>query len=230
VTPQTRSEAKAYKPRLLTLAGTEPRAREVPRSWHAVKRIIDLAVAATALLLLAPVVVLAALGIVLVSPGSPFFLQERVGKGGRRFKLCKLRTMVDGAHLRHSEMHELNEVDGPVLKIRNDPRLHPLGKLLRRTSVDELPNLFNVLRGEMSIVGPRPPLPSEVEHYDSTALRRLTVKPGITCLWQVSGRSNVSFERWMALDNEYIDSWSPLVDVTIMLRTIPAVLRGEGAH
>src|SRR5271166_5419945 len=127
--------------------------------------------------------------------------------------------MVDGAHLRHSEMHELNEVDGPVLKIRNDPRLHPLGKLLRRTSIDELPNLLNVLRGEMSIVGPRPPLPSEVEHYDDFAMRRLAVKPGVTCLWQVSGRSCLSFEEWMRLDNLYIESWSPLRDVGIMLRT-----------
>ena len=138
--------------------------------------------------------------------------------------------MVDGAHLRHSEMRELNEVEGPVLKIRNDPRLHPLGKLLRRTSIDELPNLLNVLRGEMSIVGPRPPLPSEVEHYDEFALRRLSVKPGITCLWQVNGRSNVSFEKWMQLDNEYIDTWSPAVDLGIIARTVPAVLRGEGAH
>jgi lipopolysaccharide/colanic/teichoic acid biosynthesis glycosyltransferase len=108
--------------------------------------------------------------------------------------------------------------------------LHPLGKLLRRTSIDELPNLVNVLLGEMSIVGPRPPLPSEVEHYDDFALRRLSVKPGITCLWQINGRSNVSFETWMELDNAYIDTWSPLLDLTIVARTIPAVLRGEGAH
>ena len=121
-------------------------------------------------------------------------------------------------------------VDGPVLKIRNDPRLHALGKLLRRTSIDELPNLINVLRGEMSIVGPRPPLPSEVADYDEFACRRLTVKPGITCLWQISGRSNVSFEEWMRLDNEYIDTWSPLSDLVILAKTVPAVILGEGAH
>ncbi len=204
--------------------------RRIPTAWHVAKRTLDVAIASTVLVASAPLVVLAAVAIVVVSPGSPFFKQVRVGKDGRRFKLYKLRTMMNGAHLRHSEMRELNEVDGPVLKIRNDPRLHSLGKLLRRTSVDELPNLFNVLRGEMSIVGPRPPLPSEVEHYDDLALRRLTVKPGVTCLWQVSGRSNLSFDQWMRLDNRYIDSWSPLGDLWIVLRTIPAVVWGEGAH
>ncbi len=204
--------------------------RSVPGWWQPAKRGFDVAFALLALVVAAPLIVLAALGVVAISPGRPFFWQERVGKDGRRFKLCKLRTMVDGAHLRHSEMHRLNEVDGPVLKIRNDPRLHPLGKFLRRTSIDELPNLFNVLRGEMSIVGPRPPLPSEVEHYDEFALRRLIVKPGITCLWQISGRSKVSFEEWMRLDNHYIDTWTPLGDLAIVIKTIPAVIYGEGAH
>lgn len=207
-----------------------PAKRAIPAAWHAWKRTTDLAIASSALVLLAPVVALAALGIAIVSPGSPFFLQERVGKDGRRFRLYKLRTMVDGAHLYHDDMRALNEVDGPVLKIRNDPRLHPLGKLLRRTSIDELPNLLNVLRGEMSIVGPRPPLPQEVAHYDDYAFRRLAVKPGITCLWQISGRSNVSFDEWMRLDNLYIDTWSPLGDLAIVVKTLPAVLRGEGAH
>lgn len=205
-------------------------ARSIPTSWRAIKRGFDLGFGTLSFILALPLIVLAALAVVSVSPGRPFFWQERVGKDGRRFKLCKLRTMVIGAHLQHSEMHHLNEVDGPVFKIRNDPRLHPLGRLLRRTSIDELPNLINVLRGEMSIVGPRPPLPSEVEHYDEFALRRLTVKPGITCLWQISGRSKVSFEEWMRLDNQYIDTWSPLGDLAIVVRTIPAVIYGEGAH
>jgi lipopolysaccharide/colanic/teichoic acid biosynthesis glycosyltransferase len=191
---------------------------------------MDVTIAGTALVVFSPIVLLAALGIALVSPGSPLFLQERVGRGGGRFRLFKLRTMIDGAHLYHDEMRAYNEVDGPVLKIRNDPRLHALGKLLRRTSIDELPNLINVLRGEMSIVGPRPPLPQEVARYDDYALRRLAVKPGITCLWQISGRSNVSFDEWMRLDNLYIDTWSPLGDLAIVVKTIPAVLRGEGAH
>jgi lipopolysaccharide/colanic/teichoic acid biosynthesis glycosyltransferase len=210
------------------LAG--PKSRAVPPSWLLVKRGMDVTIAGVALVGLSPLMALAAVGIVCASPGSPFFLQERVGKDGRPFKLFKLRTMFNGAHLDHDKMRAFSEVDGPVLKIRNDPRLHALGKLLRRTSIDELPNLINVLRGEMSIVGPRPPLPSEVTDYDEFALRRLTVKPGITCLWQISGRSNVSFEEWMRLDNEYIDTWSPLSDLAILAKTIPAVILGEGAH
>ena len=212
------------------LRRAELRRRQVPASWHTAKRVLDVALGTIALLIGAPVIAAAALAIVIVSPGRPFFRQERIGKDGRPFRLYKLRTMVPGAHLQHSDMHHLNEVDGPVLKIRNDPRLHPLGKLLRRTSVDELPNLVNVLLGEMALVGPRPPLPSEVEHYDETALRRLSVKPGITCLWQISGRSNVAFDEWIRLDNLYIDTWSPLGDIAIILKTIPAVARGEGAH
>jgi lipopolysaccharide/colanic/teichoic acid biosynthesis glycosyltransferase len=204
--------------------------RVVPESWHRYKRLIDVTIAVVATVVLSPVIVLAAIAIAVVSPGSPLFLQERVGKDGRLFKLFKLRTMVDGAHLVHDQMRPYSEVDGPVLKIRNDPRLHPLGKFLRRTSIDELPNLFNVLRGEMSIVGPRPPIPVEVADYDDFSLRRLTVKPGITCLWQISGRSNISFEEWMRLDNTYIDTWSPLSDLAIVAKTIPAVISGEGAH
>jgi lipopolysaccharide/colanic/teichoic acid biosynthesis glycosyltransferase len=204
--------------------------RYVPAWWYAAKRCIDVAGAAAVLVLSAPIVLLSALAIVLVSPGSPFFAQERVGQDGRRFRLFKLRTMVDGAHLAHEDMRPLSDVSGPVFKMRNDPRLHALGGLLRRASIDELPNLVNVLRGEMSLVGPRPPLPSEVEHYDAFAQRRLTVKPGITCLWQVGGRSNVDFAAWMQLDNEYVDTWTPWGDVVLVLRTIPAVIRGEGAH
>jgi lipopolysaccharide/colanic/teichoic acid biosynthesis glycosyltransferase len=204
--------------------------RVAPRWYAPVKRLLDVVTALAALTLFSPIIVLAVLGIVLVSGGSPFFLQERVGKNGRPFRMCKLRTMVRGAHLLHADMLELNEVDGPVFKMRADPRLHPLGSFLRRTSIDELPNFVNVLRGEMSAVGPRPPLPTEVAHYDAYALRRLAVNPGVTGLWQISGRSEVSFEEWMALDNAYIDRWSPLVDLQIILRTIPAVIRGIGAH
>jgi lipopolysaccharide/colanic/teichoic acid biosynthesis glycosyltransferase len=204
--------------------------RRVPPAWHATKRCIDVLGAGVVLVLCAPVIVLAAVAIGCVSAGSPFFAQERVGQHGRRFRLFKLRTMVDGAHLEHERLRPLNEVSGPVFKIRNDPRLHALGGFLRRTSIDELPNLLNVLRGEMSLVGPRPPLPAEVEHYDRVAMRRLSVKPGITCLWQVGGRSNVDFDTWMELDNRYVDTWTPWGDLAIILRTVPAVIRGEGAH
>jgi lipopolysaccharide/colanic/teichoic acid biosynthesis glycosyltransferase len=138
--------------------------------------------------------------------------------------------MVRDAHAMLPALRKYNEVDGPVFKMRDDPRLHALGALLRRTSIDELPNFVNVVTGEMSIVGPRPPLPEEVAHYDAYALRRLAVKPGVTCLWQISGRSQLAFEEWMALDNAYIDGWSPWGDLAIIARTIPAVLRGVGAH
>jgi lipopolysaccharide/colanic/teichoic acid biosynthesis glycosyltransferase len=204
--------------------------RRVPQSWSTLKRVVDVLFGTFLLLITAPIVTVAAVAIACATRGTPFFAQERVGMHGRRFKMYKLRTMVNGAHaMRQSVMH-LNEVDGPVFKIRNDPRLHPLGRFLRRTSVDELPNLINVVLGDMSLVGPRPALPSEVEHYDAIALRRLTVPQGVTCLWQINGRSDVSFEHWMELDNRYVDSWTPFGDLLIILRTIPAVLRRDGAH
>jgi lipopolysaccharide/colanic/teichoic acid biosynthesis glycosyltransferase len=204
--------------------------RRVPQSWWRAKRAIDVALGAVGFVVSAPIVALAAVAIVCVSPGSPIFAQERVGQNGRRFRIYKLRTMVDGAHLRHDELRPYSDVSGPVFKMRNDPRLHLFGRVLRRTSIDELPNLVNVLRGEMSLVGPRPPLPSEVAHYDEFSGRRLSVKPGITCLWQVCGRSNVPVDEWMRLDNDYIDGWSPLGDLAIIARTVPAVIRGDGAH
>ena len=204
--------------------------RRVPTLWLALKRSIDVVVGVLLLILTAPLVGLAALAIAAATGGTPFFTQERVGMHGRRFKMFKLRTMVNGAHAMRSTVMHLNEVDGPVFKIRNDPRLHPLGRFLRRTSIDELPNLINVVRGEMALVGPRPALPSEVEHYDALALRRLSVPQGVTCLWQINGRSNVSFEHWMELDNRYVDEWTPFGDLAIIVKTIPAVLRGGGAH
>jgi lipopolysaccharide/colanic/teichoic acid biosynthesis glycosyltransferase len=214
----------------MQLAVSAPTQRQVPESWPMLKRSIDVVVGSLLVIVTAPIVGLAALGIACVTAGTPFFAQERVGMHGRRFKMYKLRTMVNGAHaMRQSVMH-LNELDGPVFKIRNDPRLHPLGRFLRRTSIDELPNLVNVVLGEMSLVGPRPALPSEVEHYDAAALRRLSVPQGVTCLWQINGRSDVSFEHWMELDNRYVDTWTPLGDLLIVVKTIPAVLRRDGAH
>jgi lipopolysaccharide/colanic/teichoic acid biosynthesis glycosyltransferase len=204
--------------------------RDVPVSWYAVKRAIDVCLGLVLLVLAAPIVLLAAIGIVFTTRGAPFYAQERVGMHGRRFKLFKLRTMVNGAHAMRDDLMHLNEVDGPVFKIRNDPRTHPLGRFLRRTSIDELPNLVNVVLGDMALVGPRPALPSEVEHYDGFALRRLTVPQGLTCLWQINGRSEVSFEEWMALDNRYVDTWTPLGDLVVIAMTVPAVLRKDGAH
>ncbi len=191
---------------------------------------IDICLALAVLAISAPIVLVATIGIVAVSGGSPFYRQDRIGLGGRRFRMFKLRTMVRNAHAMLPELRRFNEADGPVFKMRADPRLHSLGAFLRRTSIDELPNFVNVLLGDMSVVGPRPPLPEEVAHYDVYALRRLVVKPGVTCLWQISGRSHLSFEEWMALDNAYIDAWSPWYDLAIVAKTIPAVLRGVGAH
>jgi len=227
VAPRTQPRARDGAPQPPSAVRVD---RRVPRSWYRWKRATDVVVAGVVLVIAGPVLGVAALGIVCVSSGSPLFLQERVGRDGVPFRMWKLRTMFHGAHLYHEALHAESDVPGPVLKIRNDPRLHPLGKFLRRTSIDELPNLVNVLRGEMSLVGPRPPLPREVRTYDGYARRRLCVKPGITCLWQISGRSSVPFERWMALDNAYIDGWSPVGDLRILIATIPAVLRGEGAH
>lgn len=225
------SALEAIGPRAAELARTVVAAPPaVPEWYHPAKRLLDVTVAAVGLVLTAPLVLLSMLGIAVVARERPIYRQERVGLGGRTFRMFKLRTMVGDADQRLDEVRHLNEVDGPVFKIRCDPRLHPLGSILRRTSIDELPNLINVLLGDMAIVGPRPPLPSEVEHYNTSALRRLFVKPGVTCLWQISGRSHLSFEQWMALDNAYIDTWSPLGDIAIICRTVPAVLRGIGAH
>jgi len=202
----------------------------VPLWWWTLKRGIDVFVGGLLLLAATPLIAIAAVAIVLVTGGSPIFAQERVGQHGRRFKMFKLRTMVKNAHELREQLMHLNEVDGPVFKIRKDPRLHPLGGLLRRTSVDELPNLINVVLGDISVVGPRPALPCEIEHYDTAARRRLLVPQGVTCLWQINGRSDVSFEHWMQLDNHYVDTWTPLSDLAIVVRTIPAVLRKDGAH
>ncbi|MBV8750881.1 MAG: sugar transferase, partial [Candidatus Eremiobacteraeota bacterium] len=171
-----------------------PAAPARPAWYGFAKRSLDVVVSLALLTVTAPVVLLAMLGIVVVSGGNPIYRQDRIGLDGRRFRMFKLRTMVRGAHAMLPELRRFNEADGPVFKMRDDPRLHKLGAFLRRTSVDELPNFLNVLLGDMAIVGPRPPLPEEVAHYDGYALRRLVVKPGVTCLWQISGRSHLSFE------------------------------------
>jgi len=194
------------------------------------KRLIDISVALTGLIVLSPLMLVTAAAIKLSSPGPVFYRQVRCGLYGRRFALTKFRTMIDGAEDCLWEIRHLNEMDGPVFKMRNDPRVTPLGAFLRRSSIDELPQLWNVLKGEMSIVGPRAPLSEEVKHYSTSQRRRLSVKPGITCLWQVSGRSDINFQRWMDMDLEYIDNWSVWLDLRIMIKTIPAVISGRGAR
>jgi len=203
--------------------------RVAPLSWRIAKRALDIVLSALLLVVLAPLFALIAIGIKLSSPGPVFFSQMRVGKRGREFRFYKFRTMVDGAHLMHEHVLHLNELDGPALKIADDPRVHDFGSVLRRTSLDELPQLWNVLRGDMSLVGPRPALPREVANYEPHYLQRLAVIPGITGLWQVSGRANVPFRRWMAMDVWYTRHWNPALDLWILARTVPAVFRGEGA-
>jgi exopolysaccharide biosynthesis polyprenyl glycosylphosphotransferase len=194
------------------------------------KRVIDLTLALALFLVTLPIQALAALAILLTSGFPILFRQVRCGLNGRHFTLPKFRTMELGSEERLSEVSHLNEMTGPVFKVRRDPRLTPVGRILRRLSIDELPQLWNVIVGDMSLVGPRPPLPEEVSRYEPWQRRRLSMKPGLTCLWQVSGRSEVDFDRWMALDLKYIDTWSPLLDLKILLKTVPAVLSGRGAR
>lgn len=201
-------------------------------SWQGIgKQVIDLIGAMVLVVLTSPMFVLIAAAIRLTSKGPIFFRQERCGLHGRPFTMLKFRSMVSNAEQLQAELNALNEMGGPVFKVTKDPRITSVGRILRKYSLDELPQLFNVLRGEMSLVGPRPLPVYEVERFDDPShRRRLSVKPGITCLWQVSGRNNVrDFSEWVRLDLEYIDNWSIWLDLKILLRTVPAVLVGTGA-
>jgi lipopolysaccharide/colanic/teichoic acid biosynthesis glycosyltransferase len=177
-----------------------------------------------------PLLLVIALAIRLGSPGPIFFRQTRVGREGRLFTCYKFRSMRDGADELRAALHDLNEATGPIFKMRDDPRLTRVGKIIRRLSFDELPQLYNVLLGDMSLVGPRPPMPSEVEAYQAWHRRRLEVSPGLTGLWQVSGRSNLTFDEMVMLDLFYAENWSLVRDFKILLRTVPVVLRGTGAY
>jgi exopolysaccharide biosynthesis polyprenyl glycosylphosphotransferase len=195
-----------------------------------VKRAIDLVASLALFVVTLPIQLLAALAIRVTSAGPVLFRQVRCGLNGRHFTLLKFRTMYAGAESQLPEISHLNEMSGPVFKSTKDPRLTPVGRILRRLSIDELPQLVNVIKGDMSLVGPRPPLPEEVSRYEPWQHRRLSMSPGLTCLWQVSGRNEVDFDRWMALDLKYIDTWSPMLDLKILLKTVPAVLSGRGAR
>jgi lipopolysaccharide/colanic/teichoic acid biosynthesis glycosyltransferase len=177
-----------------------------------------------------PFLLVIAILIKLTSPGPVFFIHDRVGLNKRRFPLIKFRTMIPDAEEKMAELEERNEVSGPGFKIKNDPRITKIGKFLRKTSIDELPQLWNVLKGDMSIVGPRLLPARDYNGFDEDwHRRRFSVRPGITCLWQINGRSDISFDKWMALDMKYIDHWSLWLDVKILILTVPAVLRGSGA-
>jgi lipopolysaccharide/colanic/teichoic acid biosynthesis glycosyltransferase len=202
-------------------------------SWSLlIKRSVDLVCASIGLILLAPLMLIVALLIRVTSPGPAIFTQRRCGKHGEPFKMFKFRSMYSDAEQRRHELEEYNQMSGPVFKLDDDPRITPLGRWLRRYSIDELPQLFNVLGGQMSLVGPRPLPTYEVENFANPAQRRrLSVKPGITCLWQISGRNEVrDFETWVKLDLDYIDDWSIWLDFQILVLTLPAVLGGSGAR
>ena len=209
---------------ILTLTSTPHAAGDI-----LVKRVMDVMISFVGLLLALPCMAVVALLIKLDSKGPVLFRQIRTGLNGRRFVLLKFRSMIYDAERQRTVLEEKNEMSGPVFKLSNDPRVTRVGRVIRRTSLDELPQLWNVLIGDMSLVGPRPPLPSEVKLYERWQRRRLSMKPGLTCLWQTSGRSEVDFDEWMRLDMEYIDNWSLASDVKIILRTIPAVLFARGA-
>lgn len=194
------------------------------------KRFLDIIISLSCLIFLAPLIVITSILTKLTSRGPVFFIQKRLGLNKRLIGVFKFRTMVQDAEEKQAELEHLNEVSGPVFKIKNDPRITPLGRFLRKTSIDELPQLFNVLKGDMSLVGPRPLPVRDYQGFNKDwQRRRFSIRPGITCLWQINGRSSVQFDRWMELDMEYIDRWSVWLDMKILIRTIPAVLRGSGA-
>jgi exopolysaccharide biosynthesis polyprenyl glycosylphosphotransferase len=203
-----------------------------PDSWQLLaKRFLDLCGSAVLLIALAPLLAVVALLIKLDSPGPVLFTQQRVGLNRRRFTLFKFRTMAAGADKQQAILERLNEAQGPVFKIKDDPRITRIGRFLRRYSIDESPQLWNVLKGEMSLVGPRPLPVRDIERIDTQwHKRRLSMKPGVTCLWQVNGRSDVSFDHWVRMDLEYIDKWSLGLDMKILLKTLPAVMKGTGAY
>ncbi len=192
------------------------------------KRILDYIFSFFALLIFSPFFLLIALAIKLESKGPVFFKQTRVGLNGRKFTIYKFRTMIQEAEKMKSELEKKNEVDGPVFKIKNDPRVTKVGKFLRRSSLDEFPQFINVLKGDMAVVGPRPPIPEEVDKYTRLQRRRLSMKPGITCIWQVSGRNDTKFDEWMKLDLQYIDNWSLRLDIILMLKTVNAIFKRTG--
>jgi exopolysaccharide biosynthesis polyprenyl glycosylphosphotransferase len=196
----------------------------------AIKRVIDFFGSVATMIVFAPLFAFIALAIKLDSRGPVFFVQERIGQGRRKFRMVKFRTMEADAELRQTEIEQLNEVDGAAFKIKDDPRMTRVGRVLRKLSLDELPQMWNVFRGDMSLVGPRPLPTRDVQRFESAwQNRRFSVRPGLTCLWQINGRHEIDFDHWMELDLQYIDNWSLSLDFDILMKTVPAVLRGTGA-
>lgn len=194
------------------------------------KRGLDILGSLVLLVLFAPAMAIISLLIKLTSPGPVLYSSTRVGRGGRTFAFLKFRSMYVDADKRLEELSQANEKDGPIFKMKNDPRITPVGRFLRKYSLDELPQLLNVFKGDMSLVGPRPPIPHEVVQYDAYCQERLSVRPGLTCYWQIMGRSDLSFEEWMELDHRYLREMGLFTDLKILLRTPLAVLKGRGAY
>lgn len=199
--------------------------------WQAAaKRALDVVGGLLGLILLAPLFLAVATAIRLTSRGPAFYVQDRVGRAGRTFRMVKFRSMYRDAEETRHVLEPHNEVDGPAFKMQRDPRITPIGRVLRRLSIDELPQLVNVVRGEMSLVGPRPPLPDEVARWSERERGRLLVKPGLTCIWQVSGRSDLDYATWVEMDLRYVREWSLSLDLKLLVRTLPAVVLGRGAY
>lgn len=210
---------------------TLPRATPADtRGYLFAKRLLDIFGATAAIVIAAPIILLAAIAVKLETPGPVFFRQYRLGRNGRPFLLYKIRSMTASAPDIRDSLEDENEASGPVFKIKADPRITKIGRILRKYSIDEMPQLFHVLLGQMSLVGPRPPIPAEVERYAPWQTERLAVKPGLTCIWQVSGRSDIGFDDWVRLDIEYVRTRSLALDINLLLRTIPAVLTARGAY
>ncbi len=197
--------------------------------YYVVKRAIDILGAALGIILLSPLMIIIALAIKIESKGSIIFVQERVGKNGKIFRMYKFRSMVVNAEELLSKLKDKNEMSGPMFKVKNDPRVTKVGRFIRKTSIDELPQLFNVLKGEMSLVGPRPNLPREVICFNKFQKQKLLVKPGLTCYWQVMGRNNIDFEEWMELDIKYINERSTWIDIKLIFKTVKLLFGDKNA-
>jgi len=228
VEPET--EPRPADPASLEIASPMSGLAVASTAERAAKRIVDVSIALVASILLLPLLLLIALLVKITSRGPVMYKSTRIGMNGEEFTFLKFRSMYDGAEELRVSLDILNEQSGPVFKMKEDPRITPLGRFLRKTSIDELPQLLHVLSGKMSLVGPRPALSDEVAQYDARALQRLAVKPGITCTWQVSGRSELDFDTWVDMDVDYIRNWSLLNDFRLLVLTIPAVLGGKGAY
>ena len=200
------------------------------RVYEIFKRIIDIIGAGLGLILLSPIIAIVACAVKFTSKGPVFFSQKRVGKNGELFEMYKFRSMVVNAEELKENLEEQNEMSGPMFKIKDDPRITKVGKFIRKTSIDELPQLWNILKGDMSLVGPRPSLPKEVEQFDNWMFKRLSVRPGLTCYWQVSGRNNIDFEDWMKLDVKYVEERNIWIDIKLIFKTIFVLFGDKNAH